>query len=356
MKSVKVKQPPVCVPRELLNKITAENPKLWRTVDAERQKLIASGDAWPQCCFLPACGWSNAIVGLNAKTLRLSQSNNPNDIRECIREFQAAQFFGSWRITQGVYRFDPTLFQSLLDTPITGAIPVEVLTRLPEWAVYIETPGINHPCGFPLIGFGAMILSDAKLGDSLELHLFTQRPNNEVGRGLHQVLLNRGTIEESAEALDEENQSAPSFVMAPLPHCSNKVWNPFVAKLLSLLLWLCSEAPEIGSGCNPTNPLPKKTRKGIRFFPADQPKVWNVGVRIGAELRKAIAVSDSTVGAEGASTRPRGHFRRAHWHTYRIGTRGSDKTLKWLSPILVNLRAGDEFPATIRKATDQQLI
>ena len=163
------------------------------------------------------------------------------------------------------------------------------------------------------------------------------------------MLLNCGTIEESAEALDEENRSAPSLVTAPIPHCSAKVWNPFVAQLLSLLLWLCSEAPEIGSGSSPTNPLPKKTRKGIRFFPADQPKVWNVGVRIGAELRKAIAVSDSTVGAERTSTSPRAHFRRAHWHTYRIGTGGSDKTLRWLSPILVNLKAGDPLPATIRK-------
>ena len=42
-----------------------------------------------------------------------------------------------WRAAQGVYRFDPDLFDSVWDTPLDTRIPGEVLFRLPEWWVYI---------------------------------------------------------------------------------------------------------------------------------------------------------------------------------------------------------------------------
>jgi hypothetical protein len=37
-----------------------------------------------------------------------------------------------WRVAQGVYRFDPDLFDSVWDTPLDTRIPGEVLFRLPE--------------------------------------------------------------------------------------------------------------------------------------------------------------------------------------------------------------------------------
>ena len=46
----------------------------------------------------------------------------------------------AWRVTQGIYRFDPTTFDALWETPVTGDIPTEVLFHLPEWCVYIPTP------------------------------------------------------------------------------------------------------------------------------------------------------------------------------------------------------------------------
>ena len=48
--------------------------------------------------------------------------------------------FLPWRVTQGIYRFDPTTFDALWKTPVTGDIPTEVLFYLPEWCAYIPTP------------------------------------------------------------------------------------------------------------------------------------------------------------------------------------------------------------------------
>ena len=43
---------------------------------------------------------------------------------------------------------------------------------------------------------------------------------------------------------------------------------------------VCSPAAEYGDAagraCRPTNPKPKKTRRGPRVFPPDQPVVWEV--------------------------------------------------------------------------------
>lgn len=47
-----------------------------------------------------------------------------------------------WRHTKGIYRFDPDVYQELINTPLDRALPSERLLRLPEWCVAIETPGL----------------------------------------------------------------------------------------------------------------------------------------------------------------------------------------------------------------------
>ena len=52
----------------------------------------------------------------------------------------------AWRrwdmeIQPGIYQFDFDFMSALSDTLITGDMPSEVLYRLPEWCIYIETNG-----------------------------------------------------------------------------------------------------------------------------------------------------------------------------------------------------------------------
>jgi hypothetical protein len=62
-------------------------------------------------------------------------------------------------VTQGVYRFDPTVLDALWETPVTGDIPTEVLYHLPEWCVYVNTPGKTWQGG-SLHGFFAHLEHD----------------------------------------------------------------------------------------------------------------------------------------------------------------------------------------------------
>ena len=128
---------------------------------------------------------------------------------------------------------------------------------------------------------------------------------------------------------------------------------------MSLLLYLCSASGDISGHGVPSNPVPIKTRRGgFKLFPADGPKTWDVGVRMGAALRVAYELAQTQVEAMGAS--PRGHVRRAHWHGFRSGPRlredGSEIPveqrkfdLRWLPPIAVNLPDISELPSTIKR-------
>ena len=93
------------------------------------------------------------------------------------------------------------------------------------------------------------------------------------------------------------------------------------------------------------------------MFPADGPRTWDVGVRLGAALRRAY--HDREVGGD-AHAGPRGHIRRAHWHMILSGARltadGAPiapekrrRDLRWLPPIAVNLESVDDLPATVRR-------
>ena len=57
-----------------------------------------------------------------------------------------------WRCSKGIYRFAPEIYQALISQPLTGDLPMECLHHLPEWAVYVETPGLSYE-RHPMEGF-----------------------------------------------------------------------------------------------------------------------------------------------------------------------------------------------------------
>jgi hypothetical protein len=69
--------------------------------------------------------------------------------------------WATWRLTQGVYRFDEALYPHLINTQGTGEIPIDILCRLPEWCVHLETPGLRPPTNgdttVPMYGVWASI-------------------------------------------------------------------------------------------------------------------------------------------------------------------------------------------------------
>lgn len=233
---------------------------------------------------------------------------------------------GAWRETQGVYEFDPDLFAALVDTDLTGDIPLDVLFRLPEWCVYVPTPGFMW-LGKQVDGFFAHLEADANERGRVELRLLLVQDGRTIPVPLHVWM--PGGITAAAErfsqeaafqaraagvALDEETAAAAAKDAAA------------TAPLVSLVLYLCSDDAEILDPKRPERRPAYRHPDAKAGKPAPHPTVWQVGRRLGDQLREARV-----------RLGPRAHVRRAHWHGYWTGPKAGPRKLelRWLSPMLV---------------------
>jgi hypothetical protein len=153
------------------------------------------------------------------------------------------------------------------------------------------------------------------------------------------------TLREWASALERGNAGRPP------PEEYREAARGWLPPALSLVLYLCSQAAEIsGRAGSPGNPAPRITRRhGARLYPAEGPRQWNVGMRLGAALRAALA-AEARGGTTDERQGMRPHIRRAHWHAFLSGPRTAPnrrRELRWMPPIPVALADYDDLPATI---------
>lgn len=324
-------------------------PGAWSAADAFRRDRGTSPDFdWPDWCYLPLAGSYAVVSGGGSNRVSLDRAVD-------VARIGALQ---AWRMTQGIYRFDPAVYDAVRDTAVTGDLPAEAIMQLPKWCVYVETPG-HSAAGAPLHGFWAHLEFDVQ-SRRAELRLLL---DVEVGPPLPLPLhLGSWPLAESvARAVDQAVDQAVLQRM-PLPAGDGRrVIREQAEPLVSMLLYLCScgDYSRRGSLAQPGNPQPVRTRRdGPKLFPAAGPVEWDVGVRMGSALRAAYLAAE-TAGAGGTSTGPRGHVRRAHWHGFRSGPRtradGSEVptserpfTVRWMPPIPVNLPDVADLPATVR--------
>lgn len=315
-------------------------PNAWQLID--RMRADRGKDPlpdWPEWCFLPMAGAYAVVSG--GMELSLEEAGG-------ISRLAA---LAAWRPTQGIYRFHPDVFGAVWDTPIDGELPIEVLYRLPEWCVYVETPGKTY-LGDPLHGFFAHLEYDINHHTS-ELRLLLDTDRALIPTPLHLV---PGGLEQSVQRFID--RAAAELLsrghMPPEGTADDRVIRDIadsIAPCVSLVLYLCSAAAELRTAKGPdapTRPSPTKTKRGPRLFPPQDATVWETGFRTGEALRKASSQSSS---GEGGTVRP--HIRRAHWHTYWLGPRSDPQRrtaeLRWLPPIPVNLDTSDDVKPTIRR-------
>jgi hypothetical protein len=176
-------------PREILATIGRAYPHLWSEVDRLRAKRAKAFPDWPDWCFLPIQGAFSILCDRGDRPVRPDHLFHGG--------FVAA--LAAWRVTQGVYRFDPTVAEAVMATPLEGDLPNALLYRLPEWCVYIETPRRTWD-GHPLHGFWAHLEWKAGEGaDELRLVLdIAERPDLALDpmRGLLTipVILGEGSL------------------------------------------------------------------------------------------------------------------------------------------------------------------
>lgn len=349
----------VCRPREHLDAISRRYPQAWTDIDYMRTTLRGVGvPDWPAWCFVPIAGAQAAVAnGLGIDVMRLA-SLYP----AAVGEAASLAALAAWRMTQGIYRFDPALYEAVRDTPVSGDIPHEVMFRLPEWCVYLETPGLTLGTD-PVQGVFAHLEHDIHT-QRVELRLVLDI-DTATGMSLIPVPVHLGAwslAEAIARVMDVTYSSAAAQgirVHETDREKTGATLRAVVEPVVSLLLYLCSQASEVaGRTGTPGNPEPVRTRRaGWKLFPVPGPRTWEVGVRLGAALRRAYQTEQT--GTAGTHSGPRPHIRRAHWHTILSGPRlrkgqpvpsaQRQAELRWMPPIAVNLEDAVELTATIRK-------
>lgn len=335
--------------RERLAAVARRWPGLWAACDAVR----AEHPQPPECYLTDKHGALALVQSLHNPGNDIDlQTLRALDALGAARLLTPITTMACWRMTQGIYRVDPAVYESLIQTPLTGDLPADVLLRLPEWCIYVETPGLSvHRLdgGARIDLRGCFARIDTEEPGARNLVLTLDMP---VADHLEsQAIPLRGNLDAALEAAMAEWQAVDASVRAAL--------RAYIEPIINLLLYICAVGDVTGKHGQPGNPALKNTRRGgWRLFAADGPRTWDVGVRMGAALRAAYLAAETGQGGEHAG--PRGHIRRAHWHGFRSGPRKREDgteiaahqrpfDLRWLPPIPVNLATVDDLPATIRR-------
>jgi hypothetical protein len=123
--------------KRYLAEIAKKYSDTWKHVDEFRSSRGKDLPEWPEWCFLPLAA-SVAIHEQGERPAR-GMRDNPG----FTKDISTVGALATWRVTQGIYRFHPEIFNAVWGTPLDGDLPVELLFRLPEWCVYVETPSMT---------------------------------------------------------------------------------------------------------------------------------------------------------------------------------------------------------------------
>ena len=261
--------------------------------------------------------------------------------------------FGAWRNTLGIYRIDADIFSQMLEAEIPLDTPTAIFGRLPDWCVYVEFPKNaffidTDNSRVAVNGFWAYADEQAVFTSYkhvLSIALDTDGKSDtqfDTMQPLHLLINDNLTIEQSVKQLKIAAPKKRDAEAAERLRLSNV---NLMTSMLSVLLWLCADEPDItnihGEPLSAEQMrLPKYTRhkKTGAFVPPNQPKVYDIGKRLGGEVRQ-FNERNSSEGSQ-PSSRKRPHIRRGHWHGVWKGT-GQDKhfDLYWQPAIFVNAGA-----------------
>ncbi len=258
-----------------------------------------------------------------------------------------------WRASKGIYRFAPEIYEALVSQPLTGDLPTACLYRLPEWAVYVETPGLIYE-RHPMEGFIA----------HLDYNLFSRTVDLQFaifleGRDQPKMIalpLGEGTLLDAMERVDQVDDLFMGKRETRYIGSRDDYRKTF-SSMIQLLLYLCSEEPDMPPIEHPHN---RRTICGGVRSP-QEPRVWDIGVRVSKAIRMYKKTERSAekenLSTQGAHASPRPHMRSAHWHTFWTGPRDATfpdrkPVIRWLPPIPVGIDWKKELPTNIHRITN----
>lgn len=262
--------------------------------------------------------------------------------------------FAAWRNSLDIYRIDEKVFDELIKSPIPEETPCEIFKRLPSFCVYVEFPRdvaysqiLDESIVGDLVCKGFWAYLGYEVGNPskpLQLNICVDTESNMYRSNfdtLSLVIKDGLTVKEASELVFSQYIDFPSEDLR-LQTARND--QTALYAFLTILLWLCVEDPDITNVKDerierdelfkPKYTIHKKTGA---FVPPSSPTIFNLGKRLGAEIR----TYEERI-AKDAKDKPKGtvkpHIRKGHLHGYWVGKRGEAKfILKWVAATLVGV-------------------
>lgn len=349
--------------------------------------------------------WKYKLLPLAQIKPDLEAARTASQILQSVKDPQIARLLGDtvrdvspylhWRQYREIYAVHPDMSRSLIGMGSKSVIPGSILRRLRHPNPLFVTPGgarFTHPDGLPgrILGFfvtGAMsnsypksegskgaVLTEsgasagrraAVLLDTHDQHanalhvVVASEVINEAGTWVLDMDMCHLTIPMTAEfTLDGlvEEIADGGFLWAqsmggPIQNEKVRGYLETAARtVITHLLYACSRTSEIAEGKSDRPPV--RRRKGTAVNREDRPaKVREVGYRTGARIENNVRwVAEKGAGASGGSGRTMPfHIRAAHPHLYRVGPGRKEVEIKFLDPIMVNLKDEDTDVATMHE-------
>lgn len=241
--------------------------------------------------------------------------------------------YGTWRNTLGIYQLDDEIIKDSKRLP--DDTPTNIFMHLPEWCVYVDIASAmiaitDDGTSRHIKGFWA-IYDKIEINNRTNYALnFIIDTDSDDDLYIPQPLLidDDMTVEQSMAYMSSINGENDS--------------DELIKGLLPFLLWLCVEQPDITHKNTPvsrdelTKPKYNVNKKTGAFVPPNEPKIYQIGARLGQKVREYQARLDEH---NKTTSQKRPHIRRGHWHGHWRGKRGSQAQefiVKWQPAIFVN--------------------
>lgn len=333
------------LPKQFLIEYNHKYPDFWTQLQIFHESRARGELTWPSWCFIPLA----AVYAVLSKGLTLDPDKH--------FEIGMMGALASWRVSQGIYRFDPDVLQELLDTEIDNELQIDLFFRLPEWCVYIEIDRDIELIGH-VHGFFVHLEDDAK-DHHPELRFVLLYDENFIVLPFHLTSTKINDCLEATRQYTISNIQKDGAKMKDFLHnqkLMKEIYDQCLFPFLPLVMYLCTEEPDFLENqiaAMPKRPKPTKTKNGMRWFEAPKLTTWEIGYRIGAALRiaknKHAAEGSPDSDREGYHAKKTPHIRRAHFHTFFRGENRAERFLKWLPPIPVNIEDYENLIPTIRR-------
>ena len=344
-----------------LEQVNKKHPKLWSTCD-KYLTVVKDAYTWNENCYCPV------------ELFRLIMEYYGQENNIIIPETGIITYCGlyNWKRYRQIYNFDADFVNVLIKSATDDIKIDEALKHLPFPSFYINIDGVNefrvsgdfsnsnktidknrYVTGF-YVYRNVSIHNKNNYNKSEEINALKFDVYLSDGSSFsYELLIGKGkTVRESFDYL-RENHETTNMNTSEIT-----ILEDVIEKAIVMILYLCAVNSDIKespkqkvirkTNINPNNKIINDVKKI---------KINDVGYVIGKSIRISTEIEDNKVttvanSSKGSTKRP--HQRRAHFHSYWVGSE-KDGTkhieIKWIAPIFVHLTANEEPTTRITPVT-----